>query len=77
MREKVRELYEYIVYKNMNKLKILNQSAFDIGIKKYYENVYGNYLTQKPIFRPESLTLRQVQNKILFTIKQNQYISNM
>lgn len=28
----------------MNKLSLLNQAAYDIGIKKYYEGVYNNYL---------------------------------
>ena len=29
----------------MRNLKILNQSPFDIGIKKYYEGVYKSYLS--------------------------------
>lgn len=51
LREKVRELYEHIIYRNMNKLHILNQAPFDIGIKKYYEGVYDNYLGKKQIFK--------------------------
>lgn len=34
--EKVREFYEYLVYRRMGKLGILNQSEFSIGLKRYY-----------------------------------------
>ena len=29
----------------MNKLALLNQGAFDIGMKKYYEGAYSIYLS--------------------------------
>lgn len=71
LREKVRELYEHIIYRNMNKLHILNQAPFDIGIKKYYEGVYDNYLGKKQIFKTESTILQHIHKKINFMIKQN------
>ena len=30
----------------MNKLKLLNQSYYDMGVKKYYESAYGEYLSK-------------------------------
>ena len=55
----------------MNKLQILNQSPFDIGIKKYYESVYKNYLTSDSIFKYQNDYLLEIHKKIMFTIKQN------
>lgn len=61
----------------MNKLHILNQGGFDIGIKKYYEGVYNNYLSSKNMFKPENFMLKQVHKKIIFMIQQNSCMSEL
>jgi len=61
----------------MRNLKILNQSPFDIGVKKYYEGVYRSYLSGNNLFKPESLVIEQVNKKIKFTIQQNELMTNL
>jgi hypothetical protein len=61
----------------MNRLKILNQSPFDIGMKKYYEGVYSSYLSSGGIFKEEGDRLRQIHNKIKFMIEQNWFMARL
>ena len=55
----------------MNKLKFLNQSPYDLGIKKYYESVYDSYLSKMSMFEKENSKLQEIQKKIMFIIGQN------
>jgi hypothetical protein len=62
----------------MNRLKLLNQSPFDIGMKKYYEGVYNSYLSSSVnIFKDEGYHLEQIHNKIKFMIAQNWFMTKL
>lgn len=76
-RQKVRELYEHIIYKNMNKLQVINHNIFDIGIKKYYEGAYSNYLSSNKLFKPQSQLLSHISKKINLAIQQNECMSKL
>lgn len=50
-REKVRELYEHLLCQNLSHLKILNQSALSIGLRKYYQANYSDYMSGVSLFK--------------------------
>lgn len=77
LRQKVKEVYEHILYKNMSKLKKINYHDYDLGIKKYYEGAYDNYLSGRSIFLPQSRLLAHMGKKVNFTIRQSKFISEL
>lgn len=77
IREKVRELYEFIVYANMSNLSILNQGAYDIGMKKYYEGAYSRYLSSNSALKSYSHKLEQIHKKLMFNIRENKFIGEL
>lgn len=61
----------------MNNLAILNQGPYDLGLKKYYEGAYSNYLTKGPMFCSSNEQFPEIHQKLMFNIRENKLISDL